>query len=122
MLKEPPSDEWLKLIPRVRNAFKCNQASAVEVPVMPAAGIDVEWKDSDYAGLTKFLVDDNQFNAERVTKYCDRLRASRAKKTQLRMDQFFKSAPAEIKAEDKFDPARKRKAAKAKAGAKKAKG
>lgn len=114
-------EDWLKRLPRVREAFKCNLGNPVEVPVTKAAEVDVEWKDSDYDGLTKFLVEENQFNPDRVQKQIDRLKASRQKKTQMRMDQFFKVGPQEMKAGDKFDPSRKRKAgAKAKASAKKA--
>jgi flap endonuclease-1 len=109
--KEAPSEEWLAMLPAVRDCFKNHE-------VIPAAQVSVELKEPDYEGLTKFLVEENQFGAERVAKQMDRLRAARAKKAQARMDQFFKLKEREIKDDDKFDPKKKKKVAAGKAKAK----
>lgn len=79
----------------------------------------------DYDGLRKFLIDENQFNADRVEKNIERLKACKKAKTQMRLDSFFKSSGVTIKDSDKFDPFKrkdaKRPSAMAKAGAKKLK-
>lgn len=106
--KEAPSPDWVENLVAVRDCFKNHE-------VTPAADVRVEFLEPDYDGLKRFLVEEHQFNAERIDRSLARLRATREKKTQMRLDQFFMKAPTEVKAADKFDPKRKRKA-KAKAG------
>jgi flap endonuclease-1 len=115
MAKDPPSEEWINKLGPVRDCFKNHE-------VTPASEVNVEMKEPDYVGLKKFLVETHQFNADRVDRQLERLRAARAKKTQARLDQFFTLKRPEIKEADKFDPKNKKKpkaAAKPKAGAKK---
>jgi flap endonuclease-1 len=78
----------------------------------------------DYDGLRKFLIEENQFNPDRVEKNIERLKACKKAKTQMRLDSFFKSSGVTLKDSDKFDPFKKKdtkrpSAASAKAGPKK---
>ena len=81
-------------------------AQARELFKNPDVTIDVntELTEPDYEGLHKFLVEENQFSAERVGKQLDRLRAVRKQKTQMRLDNFFTVGKKEIRENDKFDP------------------
>lgn len=100
-----------------------------EVISADAAELNFDWAiEPDYEGLRKFLIDENQFNPDRVEKNIDRLRACKKAKTQMRLDSFFKSSGVSVKDSDKFDPFKRKDAAKrassgaAKAGSKKFKG
>jgi len=87
--------------------------------------VDAKQGKFDAEGFTKYLVDDNQFDAQRVAKYVDRMNKAKGKATQQRLDSFFKVSAPVVKDSDKFDPfaKKKRKAAdpkaKGKAGVKK---
>ncbi|GAQ79478.1 putative DNA repair protein XPGC [Klebsormidium nitens] len=100
--------------------------------VTPADQIpEFKWVAPDEEGIKKFLVDENGFNHERVTKGIEKLKASRAKGAQGRLDTFFKITPGaggaapKRKAEDdkgtKGAPAKKGKGASTKAAAPKGK-
>merc|ERR1712176_1670508 len=80
--------------------------------------VEIEFKDPDPEGLTKFLVDECSFSKERVEKYIERLTKSKSKAKQRPLDSFFGPAKIEIKDSDKFDPANRKKGA-AKAAANK---
>merc|ERR1711972_1146625 len=80
--------------------------------------VQIEFKDPDPEGLTKFLVDECSFSKERVEKYIERLAKSKSKAKQRPLDSFFGPAKIEIKDTDKFDPANRKKGA-AKAAANK---
>jgi flap endonuclease-1 len=58
--------------------------------VVAAEDIAIEFREPDAEGLTKFLVDEKLFNPQRVEKGIARLREALKKKTQGRLDQFFK--------------------------------
>jgi flap endonuclease-1 len=62
----------------------------------------------DYDGLRSFLIDENQFSADRVEKSIERLKACKKAKTQLRLDSFFKTSVPSVKAGEKFDPFKKK--------------
>lgn len=84
-------------------------AQARELFRNPEVTIDVstELTEPDYDGLRKFLVEENQFGADRVEKQLDRLRACRKQKTQMRLDNFFTVGKKEVKENEKFDPFKK---------------
>lgn len=74
------------------------------------------FNEPDIEGLTKFLVEDNQFAKDRVDRYIERLKAAKNKTKQRPLDSFFGPAKIKISEEDKFDPTKKKAKAKAKAG------
>eukprot|EP00931_Biecheleriopsis_adriatica_P100695 TRINITY_DN75953_c0_g1_i1.p2 TRINITY_DN75953_c0_g1~~TRINITY_DN75953_c0_g1_i1.p2 ORF type:complete len:416 (-),score=124.56 TRINITY_DN75953_c0_g1_i1:123-1307(-) len=81
---------------------------------------EFEFKEPDFEGLSKFLVEECSFSKERVDKYVERLKNSKSRTKQRPLDMFFGAAKVQIKDSDKFDPSKKKGAAKAgaKAGAK----
>ena len=81
----------------VRGLFK-------DPEVVDCSNLKLEWPEPDYDGLRKYLVDENQFNPDRVEKSLDRLRATRKQKTQMRLDAFFGAAKKEVKENEKFNP------------------
>ena len=97
------------------------EARAVfEAPdVLDAAATSLEWATPDYAGLSSFLVQTHSFNEQRVAKYIERLKATRASGTQTRLDAFFRQGPSKgVPDTAKFDAfARKPKAGGAAGGA-----
>jgi len=81
--------------------------------------VDFEFKEPDFAGLEKFLIEENSFAKERVDRYVQRLKAAKSKTKQRPLDSFFGAPKVQISEADKFDPNKKRGAAgkaKAKAG------
>lgn len=74
-------------------------------------------QEPDYDGLRKFLIDENQFNPERVEKSIERLRACKKAKTQMRLDSFFKASTSNVKESEKFNPFKKKDAVARKGGA-----
>lgn len=109
--KVPP--EWR--FKEARQLFK-----EPEVIAADASELEFDWTiEPDYEGLRKFLIDDNQFNPERVEKNIERLKACKKAKTQMRLDSFFKASGPSVKDSEKFDPFKKKDAGKrapAKAG------
>ena len=81
----------------VRNLFRNPE-------VVDCSNLKLEWPEPDYDGLRKFLVEENQFNSDRVEKSIDRLKATRKQKTQMRLDSFFGAAKKEVKENEKFNP------------------
>jgi len=73
------------------------------------------FNEPDIEGLTKFLVEDNQFAKDRVDRYIERLKAAKNKTKQRPLDSFFGAAKIKISEEDKFDPTKKKAKGKAKA-------
>jgi len=73
-----------------------------------------EFKEPDFDGLRKFLVEENGFSEERVARLLERLKVSKAKTKQRPLDSFFKVAAPTVKESDKFDPSKKRTAPKGK--------
>lgn len=80
--------------------------------VVPPAS-ELQQREADFVGLSEFLVSRHSFAQPRVEAALKRLRAVKAAKTQMRLDQFFtpqKAASAQQPA--RYDPfAKKRKAA-----------
>jgi flap endonuclease-1 len=64
----------------------------------------MELTEPDYDGLRKFLIEENQFGADRVEKQIERLKACRKQQTQMRLDNCFSIGKKEIKENEKFDP------------------
>ncbi|KAG2383604.1 hypothetical protein C9374_004275 [Naegleria lovaniensis] len=62
--------------------------------VTPASEVadNMKWTEPDEEGLIQFLVHEKQFDEERVRGYIKRIKASRGKPTQTRLDGFFKAS------------------------------
>lgn len=89
-----------------------------ECESVDTAAVTFEFKDPDIDGLIKFLVDENNFSPDRVQRYVERLQKAKSKTKQQTLQSFFGAPKVEIKESDKFDPMKRRGAAKAKAGQK----
>jgi flap endonuclease-1 len=87
-----------------------------ECEAVDTKSIEFTFADPDVEGLEKFLVEKMSFDKTRVTRFVDRLKAAKGKTKQRPLDSFFGMAKVQIKDSDKFDPNRKKGAAKAKAG------
>nr|QDO16409.1 flap endonuclease 1 [Lingulodinium polyedra] len=88
-----------------------------ECEAVDTSKVDFKFEDPDCEGLTKFLVEECSFSKERVDRYLERLRNSKSRAKQRPLDSFFGAPKIEIKEGDKFDPTKKRSAAKAAAKA-----
>ncbi|KAK9804920.1 hypothetical protein WJX72_012073 [[Myrmecia] bisecta] len=55
----------------------------------------LKWSPPDLEGIVKFLVEEKNFNEDRVRKAVDRINASRSKSTQGRLESFF--GPSTVK-------------------------
>ena len=98
--KIPPN--WM--FKEARHLFKSPEVIASDAPEL-----NFDWTlEPDYDGLRKFLIDENQYNADRVEKNIERLRACKKAKTQMRLDSFFKSSGTSVKESEKFDPFKKK--------------
>lgn len=80
--------------------------------------IEFKFGEPDFEGLEKFLVQGQSFDQKRVDRFIERLKAAKTKTKQRPLDSFFGAVKVAIKDEEKFDPSKKRGAAKAKAGSK----
>lgn len=78
--------------------------------------IKFEFKEPDFEGLTKFLIEENSFNKDRVERYIARLKAAKSMTKQRPLDSFFGKPKVVINEADKFDPMKRKTNAKAKAG------
>merc|ERR1719265_97731 len=87
-----------------------------ECEAVETAKVEFEFKDPDFEGLSKFLVEENSFAKERVDRFIERIKKAKQSTKQRPLDSFFGRSKVEIKDTDKFDPSKKRGAAKAKAG------
>merc|ERR1719469_368695 len=88
-----------------------------ECEAVDTATVNFEFKEPDFEGLTKFLVDTCSFNKDRVDRYLERLKLAKTRTKQRPLDSFFGKPKITITEADKFDPS-KRKGGAAKAGAK----
>ncbi|KAG6663071.1 flap endonuclease 1 isoform X2 [Carya illinoinensis] len=62
--------------------------------------LEIKWTAPDEEGLITFLVNENGFNSERVTKAIEKIKAAKNKSSQGRLESFFKpvaNPPAPIK-------------------------
>jgi len=87
-----------------------------ECEAVDTSSVEFEFTDPDFDGLTKFLVEDYSFSKERVERYVERLKTAKSRTKQRPLTSFFGAPKIEIKDSDKFDPTKKKSAAKAKAG------
>ena len=111
----PPAIDPSALAPSVASARAIFQSPEV----LDSSATSLAWTTPDYAGLTAFLVGTHSFNEQRVSKYIERLKATRASGTQTRLDAFFRQGPSKgVPDTAKFDAfARKPKAGGAAGGA-----
>ncbi|KAI4349850.1 hypothetical protein L6164_010398 [Bauhinia variegata] len=54
--------------------------------------LDLKWTAPDEEGLITFLVNENGFNSDRVTKAIEKIKAAKNKSSQGRLESFFKPA------------------------------
>ncbi|GAB2232081.1 hypothetical protein Droror1_Dr00011103 [Drosera rotundifolia] len=54
---------------------------------------EIKWSSPDEEGLIKFLVTENGFNSDRVTKAIEKIKAAKGKTSQGRLESFFKPVP-----------------------------
>ncbi|KAJ4721783.1 Flap endonuclease 1 [Melia azedarach] len=52
--------------------------------------LDIKWTAPDEEGLINFLVNENAFNSDRVTKAIEKIKAAKNKSAQGRLESFFK--------------------------------
>jgi len=88
-----------------------------ECEAVATDSVEFEFKEPDFEGLAKFLVEGNSFAQERVDRYVERLKAAKSRTKQKPLSSFFGAPKVEIKDSDKFDPNKKKGGAKAKAKA-----
>jgi len=86
-----------------------------EAECVDTSNLEFDWKEPDWEGLREYLVKENNFSDERVTRLLDRLKAAKQKTKQRPLDSFFKRKDAVVNEDDKFDPSKKRAAPKGKA-------
>ncbi|GMH25103.1 hypothetical protein Nepgr_026946 [Nepenthes gracilis] len=55
---------------------------------------DLKWTSPDEQGLISFLVNENGFNSDRITKAIEKIKAAKNKTSQGRLESFFKPAPS----------------------------
>ncbi|KAM7272661.1 hypothetical protein ACFE04_027324 [Oxalis oulophora] len=55
--------------------------------------LDLKWSAPDEAGLLSFLVNENSFSRDRVSKGIEKIKAANHKSSQGQMESFFKSVP-----------------------------
>merc|ERR1712217_154100 len=55
--------------------------------------LELKWNNPDEEGLIKFLVEEKEFNLDRVKKGIERLKKSKSKSSQKRLDMFFSVKP-----------------------------
>jgi len=65
--------------------------------VLDSKDIHLEWKEPNEEEIVKFLVDEKGFNKERVLSGVRRLKASKDKSSQKRLDSFFHPIPSPVK-------------------------
>jgi flap endonuclease-1 len=87
-----------------------------ECEAVDTSEIEFKFQEPDYEGLEKFLVEGQSFDKKRVDRFIERLKASKQKVKQRPLDSFFGAVKVQIKDSDKFDPNKRKGAAKAKAG------
>ncbi|XP_048502016.1 flap endonuclease 1 [Beta vulgaris subsp. vulgaris] len=83
---------------------------------------ELKWSSPDEEGLVNFLVKDNGFNLDRVTKAIEKIKAAKNKSSQGRLESFFKPAitnPVPIKRKEKADNLKDASNKKQKAGGRK---
>lgn len=72
--------------------------------------LEIKWTAPDEEGLNNFLVNENGFNSDRVTKAVEKIKAAKNKSSQGRLESFFKpmvSSSATIKRKETTEKAKK---------------
>lgn len=72
--------------------------------------LEIKWTAPDEEGLNNFLVNENGFNSDRVTKAVEKIKAAKNKSSQGRLESFFKpmvSSSAPIKRKETTEKAKK---------------
>merc|ERR1711953_1093204 len=87
-----------------------------ECEAVDTKAVDFTFKEPDVEGLMKFLVEDNSFAKERAERLVKRLQDAKAKTKQQPLSSFFGAPKVVVHESEKFDPAKRKGAAKAKAG------
>merc|ERR1712151_901136 len=87
-----------------------------ECTAVDTSATDFEFREPDVEGLMKFLVEENSFQQERAERLVKRLQDSKAKTKQRPLSSFFGAPKVVVSETDKFDPSKRKGAAKAKAG------
>merc|ERR1712151_748966 len=78
--------------------------------------VDFEFKEPDVEGLMKFLVEESSFAKDRAERLVKRLQDAEGKTKQRPLSSFFGAPKVVVSETDKFDPSKRKGAAKAKAG------
>ncbi len=89
--------------------FKEAHELFVNAEVTDPSGMEFKWAEPDEEGIIQFLVTEKGFNLDRVQSAIKRMKASRGKASQLRMDGFFKAAAVPQSQQEAHDNALKRK-------------
>jgi flap endonuclease-1 len=76
--------------------FKEARELFVNPPVVPGDQVEIAFREPDKEGLMQYLVGEKQFDAARVERGIERLKEALARKTQVRLDQFFSVRPAAL--------------------------
>ncbi len=88
--KTKKPEQYEEMIPK---PFPFDEARALfrnpDVSDTAAAECQFKWAAPDVEGLKAFLVDEKQFNADRVQKAIERLQKCKGKSNQFRMEDFF---------------------------------
>jgi len=79
-------EKWEEEVKQAREEFNTPEVTA-------AKDVELKWGQPDEEGLIKFLVEEKQFNEERVRNQIAKLKKMKGQSQQGRMDQFFKSVP-----------------------------
>lgn len=88
-----------------------------ECEAVDTSNLEFKWEEPNFEGLSKFLIEECSFQKERVDRYMERLKLAKGRTKQRPLDSFFGPAKVVIKDSEKFDPNKKKPAAKAAAKA-----
>nr|XP_032833433.1 flap endonuclease 1 isoform X2 [Petromyzon marinus] len=93
--KYPVPDNWL--YQEARQLF-------LKPEVVDAEEVDLKWNEPDEEGLVAFMVQEKQFNEDRIRNGVKKLLKSKQGTTQVRMDDFFKITGSITSAKRKPEP------------------
>merc|ERR1711972_232021 len=103
-------------VPTANFRYQAARQFFQECEAVDTSKIEFKFDEPDFEGLEKFLVEGASFDKTRVDRFIQRLKAAKGKTKQRPLDSFFGAAKVQIKDSDKYDPNKKKGAAKAKAG------
>merc|ERR1712151_1013711 len=87
-----------------------------ECEAVDTNAVQFEFKEPDAEGLMQFLVDEDSFDKVRAERLVKRLQDAKSKTKQKPLSSFFGAPKVVVTESDKFDPTKRKGAAKAKAG------